>query len=73
MAGLEAENDSVPAFRPSNLPKTETFFSSAENRIRLEKIFLEKGIELLNKVQTKNPDRRKRPLGDDAFPPSAEV
>ncbi|MBK5214548.1 MAG: hypothetical protein JJE55_12910 [Flavobacteriaceae bacterium] len=64
LAGLEAENDSVPAFRPSNLPKKETFFSSPENRIKLEKIFLEKGIELLNKVQTENPDRRKRPLGD---------
>lgn len=64
LAGLEAENDSVPAFRPSNLPKTEIFFSSSENRIKLEKIFLEKGIELLNKVQTDNPDRRKRPLGD---------
>jgi len=64
LAGLEAENDSVPAFRPSNLPKKETFFSSQENRIKLEKIFLEKGIELLDKVQTENPDRRKRPLGD---------
>lgn len=64
LAGLEAENDSVPAFRPSNLPKKETFFSSQENRIKLEKIFLEKGIELLDKVETENPDRRKRPLGD---------
>ena len=63
-AGLEAENDSVPAFRPSNLPKKETFFSSSENRIKLERIFLEKGIELLNKIQKENPDKRKRPLGD---------
>ena len=64
LASLEAENDSVPAFRPSNLPKKETFFSSPENRVKLEKIFLEKGIELLDKVQTENPDKRKRPLGD---------
>lgn len=64
LASLEAENDSVPAFRPSNLPKKETFFSSPENRVKLEQIFLEKGIELLNKVQTENPDKRKRPLGD---------
>ncbi|WP_370227210.1 hypothetical protein [Mesoflavibacter sp.] len=64
LSGLVAENDSVPAFRPSNLPKKETFFSSPENRIKLENIFLEKGVELLGKVQTANPDQRKRPLGD---------
>jgi hypothetical protein len=64
LASLETEYDSVPAFRPSNLPKKETFFSSPENRIKFERIFLEKGIELLNKVQTENPDKRKRPLGD---------
>jgi hypothetical protein len=64
LSSLEAENDSVPAFRPSNLPKKETFFSSPENRIKLENIFLEKGVELLGKVQTANPDQRKRPLGD---------
>lgn len=64
LVNLEAQNDGVPAFRPSNLPKKETFFSSPENRVKLEKIFLEKGIELLNKIRKENPDKRKRPLGD---------
>lgn len=64
LASLEAKNDSVPAFRPPNLPKKETFFSSSDNRIKLERIFLEKGVELLNKIQKENPDKRKRPLGD---------
>lgn len=64
LASLDAENAKVPAYRPSNLPKEETFFSNPENRIKVEKIFLEKGIELLNKVKKENPDKRKRPLGD---------
>ncbi len=61
---LDAENDSVPAFRNKNYPKEETFFSNPENRIKLENLFLEKGIQLLKKVKTENPDKRKRPLGD---------
>ncbi|WP_027395122.1 phosphoribosyltransferase-like protein [Aquimarina latercula] len=66
LAKLEVpnENKRVSAFRPSNMPKEETFFSNADNRIKLEALFLEKGIELLNKVQKDNPDIRKRPLGD---------
>lgn len=61
---LAAEKTSFPAFRPRTLPKIETFFSSPENRIKLENLFVEKGIELLNKIKSDNPDQRKRPLGD---------
>lgn len=64
LGALDADYDKTPAFRPQNLPKQETFFSSPENRVRLENLFLQKGIELLAKVKTENPDRRKRPLGD---------
>lgn len=61
---ISSTSNNVPAFRSKNLPKTETFFSNAENRIKLENLFLEKGVELLNKVKSKTPDPRKRPLGD---------
>lgn len=64
LAKLEEVHEKVPAFRPSNLPKEETFFSSSENRLRLESIFLNKGLEILSKVKSENPDKRKRPLGD---------
>ncbi|MDO6601659.1 phosphoribosyltransferase-like protein [Arenibacter palladensis] len=64
LAKLEEVYERVPAFRPANMPKNETFFSSPENRLRLESIFLEKGLELLAKIKSENPDKRKRPLGD---------
>lgn len=64
LAKLKDVHERVPAYRPLNMPKKETFFSSPANREKLEKIFLEKGIELLSKVQSENPDKRKRPLGD---------
>lgn len=55
---------SPPTFRPEQLPLEETFFSSKENRNKFEKIILDKGLELLQKVKKENPDPRKRPLGD---------
>ena len=55
---------SPPTFRPEHLPLEETFFSSQENRNKFEKIILDKGLELLQKVKKENPDPRKRPLGD---------
>jgi hypothetical protein len=61
---LNTEYDKIPAFRDKNLPKKETFFSSPENRIKLENLFLNKGVELLGKIKKDNPDPRKRPLGD---------
>ncbi len=49
------------AFRATNTPKKETFYSSPENRIRFENIMLIKGIAILERVQKKNPAHR--PLG----------
>lgn len=64
LAKLEGVHEKVPAFRPLNMPKEENFFSSPENRRKLESIFLEKGIEILKKIKSDTYDKRKRPLGD---------
>lgn len=58
---LDAEDHEDRAFRGENQPRTESFFSSAENRNRLEAIFIEKGVEILERVMKKNPAHR--PLG----------
>lgn len=50
------------AFRLTGKPTNETFFSSPENRNRFEKIFLEKGLEILGRVSQISPAHR--PLGD---------
>ena len=39
-------------FRPSNVRATEELFTSAENRNRLERILLEKGIEILDNTES---------------------
>jgi hypothetical protein len=49
-------------YRLKNQPPKETFFSSAENRIRLENILLRKGIEILKSTRTRL-DTNLRPLG----------
>ena len=36
----------------------------SQNRNKFEKIILDKGLELLQKVKKEKPDPRKRPLGD---------
>lgn len=56
-------HNSPPIFRPEHLPLKETFFRSKENRNKFEKIILDKGLELLQKVKKENPDSYKRPLG----------
>ncbi len=58
---LNAINYSELAYRKENQPQKELFFSSAQNRNRFEKIILETGIEILQKVKTINPSHR--PLG----------
>lgn len=39
-------------FRPANIPVKEELFTSAENRNRLERILLEKGIEILDNTES---------------------
>lgn len=51
------------AYRPANLPVNETFFSSKENRIRLENIFLNKGIEIISRIKDELKQKNHRPLG----------
>lgn len=58
---IEAENYADRAFRKSDRPIKETFYSSPDNRNRFEKIMLEKGVEILNKVANKKASNR--PLG----------
>lgn len=50
------------AFRKSTQPSKEELFSSSENRIRLENIFLKKGIEILQQVHNLTV-KQIRPLG----------
>jgi len=44
-------NTTEDFFRPDTIPSTEEMFTSKENRDRLEKIFLEKGIEILDNTE----------------------
>jgi hypothetical protein len=57
-----ARNHEDKAFRPSNKPGKELFFSNPENRNRFERILLDKGITILNKVE--KIYYQHRPLGD---------
>lgn len=59
--GNYAMKNSQYALRNIGKPSNESFYSSAENRKRLEDIFLLKGIEILNRV--KNLHDNHRPLG----------
>jgi hypothetical protein len=59
--GIDAENYADKAFRHNNRPAVETFFSTPENRVRFEKIILEKGVNILNQVVNKKASNR--PLG----------
>ncbi|AMA48760.1 phosphoribosyltransferase-like protein [Flavobacterium covae] len=51
------------AYRKATQPSQEVFFSSRENRNRLEKIFLDKGIEIIKKIQDETTKHKHRPLG----------
>ena len=45
-------------YRPSGLPTNETFFTSSQNRILVENIFLQKGIAILKKANSTIPNMR---------------
>lgn len=59
---LDATYKGEFAFRKSNSPNNETFFSSPKSRKRFENILLNKGVELLN-MPRKFLQRNHRPLG----------
>jgi hypothetical protein len=56
------QNDNF-AYRSPYTPIKELFFSSCDNRIRFENIFLDKGIEILSQVELTKQYDPKRPLG----------
>lgn len=58
-----AQNHRDKAYRPLNLPSSETFFSSKENRSRFETIFVQKGIDIINSIQDEQKRKNHRPLG----------
>ncbi|WP_129022065.1 phosphoribosyltransferase-like protein [Edaphocola flava] len=51
------------AYRYSHLPKTENFYSSPSNRDRFEQILLDKGIEIIYKIEDEEKRKNHRPLG----------
>lgn len=62
LANLEAPKYEDYAYRKSNQPAAESFFTSAENRIRYENIILQKGISIIEMIQNEiKPNIR--PLG----------
>lgn len=64
LASLEyATKQTDKAYRRQVQPNKETFFSSKENRLRIEQIFLDKGIEIINQIQDEESKRKHRPLG----------
>lgn len=69
LKSLNATEHEEFAFRKPETPQGETFFSTAENRIRFENIFLEKGIALLNDAANKEDNQR--PLG--MTPPTYKI
>lgn len=64
IASLEyATRQTDKIYRKATQPSKETFFSSKESRNRLEQIFLDKGIEIIGKVQDEESKKKHRPLG----------
>lgn len=64
IASLEkADKQADKAYRKVTQPNKETFFTSKESRLRLEKIFLDKGIGIINQIQDEESKRKHRPLG----------
>lgn len=61
LESLDANGQSDRAFRPVNTPEVDNLFSSASNRNKLECIFVEKGLDILESVDNLNINQR--PLG----------
>ncbi|NQT63592.1 MAG: hypothetical protein HQ556_11585 [Candidatus Marinimicrobia bacterium] len=61
-----ADRNEEFAYRSPETPRVEAFFSSPENRVKYEWIILEKGIEIINRIE--HISRPIRPLG--LVPPS---
>lgn len=62
LSNLSADKYEEYAFREPNQPKTESFFTSPENRIRYENLLLQKGLDIIGRIQGPVADNI-RPLG----------
>lgn len=51
LAGLSAEKYEDYAYRKTNTPTQENFFTSPQNRIKYENLLLQKGLSIMNKIQ----------------------
>lgn len=61
LKGLKADQRLERTYRPNNKPSVETFYSSMDARLRLERIFVDKGVEILSHVNSLKSNHR--PLG----------
>lgn len=61
LSSLQADKYKDYAFREDGSPINESFFTSAEDRIKYENILLQKGLYIISQVQ--NPSDNLRPLG----------
>ena len=58
---LDADRHADYAFRPESRPVEEKYFTTPENRIRFEKLLVDKGLYIINQIQ--NIGGHVRPLG----------
>ncbi|HGN6580300.1 phosphoribosyltransferase-like protein [Bacillus cereus] len=58
-----AQNERVPLLRNIGEPTSDEYFTSLQNRNLVEKIFFEKGVEIVSYAA--NPNRNMRPMGYD--------
>lgn len=59
----EAQNNKIPILRNTGKPRNENYFTNLSNRKFIEKIFFEKGVEIVSYATTPNPNMR--PMGYD--------
>lgn len=59
-----ARDKEVPILRKSGHPKSDAYFTGTMNRKLVERLFLEKGVEIANHM--KNPEVYMKPMGYDA-------
>ncbi|EEK82562.1 hypothetical protein bcere0010_40340 [Bacillus cereus ATCC 4342] len=58
-----AQNERVPLLRNNGEPTSDKYFTSLQNRNLVEKIFFEKGVEIVSYAVSPNPNMR--PMGYD--------
>ncbi|TKI89913.1 hypothetical protein FC699_25095 [Bacillus wiedmannii] len=59
-----AQNEKVPLLRNNGEPKSDKYFTGLQNRNLVEKIFFEKGVEIVSYAM--NPNQNMRPMGYDS-------